>query len=259
MKLASATATATAALANVFVLAALPTVVGAWTLAGPPTSTVFHTRLTTTRLFNVPPPSTSDKVAFREYANKQSPPASFYELQQDCIRSACLAIQDGELLLEVEFPPLPSNVLELDDVSAYDVASANLNLALDFSKGMVSGGHAQNIAILLPDAEEAQIALERMTGKKDQKTAPITQIQNGVTVSSLRRSDENDDRFIKVRVAWAWEGAVGWSVESMDFHHPYIHCKDDDPFRSWCSHAHFTSFVSFLSPSCYVSSPNKRF
>lgn len=111
-------------------------------------------------------------------------------------------MEDGELLLEVEFPPLPANVLELDDVSAYDVASANLNMALEFSKGLIAGGIKQNIAIMLPDEDEAKIAIERMTGKRDEYIAPTTQVESGITISSLRRSDENDDRIIKVRTTW---------------------------------------------------------
>ncbi len=163
-----------------------------------------------TQLFNIPPPSTTDKIAFKAFADKQSPPASFFELQQDCIRSAKLAIDDGCLLLEVEFPPLPANVLELDDVSAYDVASANLNLAIEFAKGFSTiafqeealsttlSGQIRNVGIMLPDEDEARIAIERMTGKRDQYIAPTVQVERGITISSLRRSDEADDRIIKV-------------------------------------------------------------
>ena len=160
-----------------------------------------------TQLFNVPPPPTTDKVAFKAFADKQAPPASFFELQQDCIRSTKLAIDDGLLLLEVEFPPLPANVLELDDVSAYDVASANLNLALEFAKGFTTAifdenspsGRIRNVAIMLPDEDEARIAIERLTGKRDSYIAPTVQVERGITISSLRRSDETDDMIIKVR------------------------------------------------------------
>lgn len=168
------------------------------------TSTATSTRHQT-QLFNVPPPPTTDKAAFKAFADKQAPPASFFELQQDCIRSAKLAIDDGLLLMEVEFPPLPANVLELDDVSAYDVASANLNLALEFAKGFTTtifdenspSGRIRNVAIMLPDEDEARIAIERLTGKRDAYIAPTVQVERGITISSLRRSDETDDRIIK--------------------------------------------------------------
>jgi Domain of unknown function (DUF1995) len=156
--------------------------------------------VSSTALFNVPPPSSEDVVAYREYASKQSPPASFFELQQDCLASTERALKDGLLLMEVEFPPLPASVLELDDVSAYDVAQANLRLAVDFAKALVkSNAKASQVAILLPDESEARIAIEKATGRQNVKE-PAVEIEPGVTVSSLRRSEEGDDRILKVSV-----------------------------------------------------------
>lgn len=142
-----------------------------------------------TSLNNVPPPAEEDVVAFRDYASKQPPPASFYELQQDCIRSVRLALRDNHKLLEIEFPPLPANVLEMDDVSAYNVAEANLDLALEFSKGLLASEESlRKIAILLPDEAEVSIAVEKSGSKNPYP---------GITISSLRSSDPNDDRILK--------------------------------------------------------------
>lgn len=154
------------------------------------------TTTTTTALFTVPPPSTEDREAFKEYASRQPPPASFFELQKDSIRAAKLAIKDGYDLLEVEFPPLPAKVLEMDDVSAYDVAQANLDLAVKFARGFTVDGSTR-VTILFPDESEAKIAIETATGKEDVK--PTTEIDSGITISSLRRSEEGDDRAFKVR------------------------------------------------------------
>ena len=164
----------------------------AWTSSQQQPSKTSFSR--TAALFNVPPPSQEDTVAFKKYASNQSPPASFFELQQDCIRSCQMAIEDGVELLEVEFPPLPAKVLELDDVSAYDVASANLKLAIEFARGFAG---EKNTAILFPDQSESQIAVERLTGKEDY-VEPVTEIEAGITISSLRRSEEGDDRLLKV-------------------------------------------------------------
>ena len=95
-------------------------------------------------------------------------------------------MKDGHQLLEVEFPPLPANVLEMDDVSAYDVANANLDLAIGFGKNLVQDD--KKVAILLPDEAELEIALERLG-----TTTPYP----GVLVSSLRKSKEGDDRIFK--------------------------------------------------------------
>ena len=60
----------------------------------------------------------------------------------------------------VQFPPLPAKVLEMDDVSAYDVAAANLELAIDFSKNLCQDG--KKVAILFPDEAELEIATEKL-------------------------------------------------------------------------------------------------
>ena len=86
-----------------------------------------------------------------------------------------------------KFPPLPAQVLEMDDVSAYDVAEANLKLAIDYSKAFASDG--KKVAILFPDEAEANIAIDNMGGQ----VSP----HPGVTISSLRRSEEGDERVFK--------------------------------------------------------------
>lgn len=151
-------------------------------------------RPTGTQLFNIPPPSEESVVEFKEYASKQPPPASFYELQQDCIRATRLARADGYKLLEVEFPPLPANVLEMDDVSSYDVLQANLKLVLEYSKGLMmaekdrKGTQISKIAILLPDQAEADLAIEKIGSANPYP---------GIVVTSIRQADPDDDRIIK--------------------------------------------------------------
>jgi hypothetical protein len=95
---------------------------------------------------------------------------------------------------------LPAQVLEMDDVSAYDVAEANFKLALDFAKAFAAKSKTQedtttenkiptNIAILFPDEAEMNIALDNTV------TSPTP--FPGVQISSLRSSDPRDTRFFK--------------------------------------------------------------
>mmetsp|Transcript_20517 Transcript_20517/g.48259 ORF Transcript_20517/g.48259 Transcript_20517/m.48259 type:complete len:394 (+) Transcript_20517:196-1377(+) len=173
-----------------------PAVSGSTAAAGVATTT----SSSSSALRNVPPPASDDDEAVKDYTSKMSPPASFFQLQQDCLEATKRALADGIKLLEVEFPPLPANVLDLDDVSAYDVAQANLELAVEFSRSLVgsSDGSVEKISILLPDEDEKAIAIERYTGKsRDQIDASSYNVATGVTVSSLRRSEEGDERFIK--------------------------------------------------------------
>lgn len=149
------------------------------------------------RVYNVPPPGiNSDPAEIKDAADREGPPQSFYQLQINCARAAELAIRDGNKLIEIEFPPLPAQVLEMDDVSAYDVADANFKLALEFAKSFAvkktddaTTELPQNVAILFPDESEMNIILDRTRMTKD----PYP----GVTVSSLRISDPRDTRFFK--------------------------------------------------------------
>jgi hypothetical protein len=140
------------------------------------------------RLYNVPPPSEDSIAEFKTFASKQPPPASFFELQKECVRAIRLARKDGHKLLEVEFPPLPAAVLEMDDVSAYEVAAANLNLAIDTCKGLLQSDDINKIAILLPDEAELDIATVSVG-----TDTPYP----GVGLSSLRMSDPDDKRIFK--------------------------------------------------------------
>lgn len=142
---------------------------------------------------NIPAPTASGGATPEEIqaaANNEPPPSSFFELQRASVRAATQAIQDGKTLLEVEFPPLPAQVLEMDDVSAYDVAKANVNLALDFARSLVSTKEIDgDVAVMLPDESECNIMLEDL--KLEEKPYP------GVILTSLRKGEEGDTRMFK--------------------------------------------------------------
>ena len=155
----------------------------------PTASGGYETRIS----MNIPTPTASGGATpeeIQEAANNEPPPASFFELQRASVRAATQAINDGKTLLEVEFPPLPAQVLDMDDVSAYDVAKANVNLALDFARSFVSTNEIKgDVAVMLPDESECNIMLEDL--KLESKPYP------GVRLTSLRRSEEGDTRIFK--------------------------------------------------------------
>jgi len=136
-------------------------------------------------LFNVPPET--DAELTKDSTSRAKPPQSFYELQVNSVKATKQAIDDGERLIEIEFPPLPAEVLEMDDVSAYDVCEANLKLAIEFSKSFAVDG--KKVVILLPDEAEANIVIDNTGGQRN----PYP----GVSISSLRKTEEGDDRLIK--------------------------------------------------------------
>ena len=78
----------------------------------------------------------------------------------------------------------------MDDVSAYDVAKANVNLALDFARSLVSTKEIDgDVAVMLPDESECNIMLEDL--KLEEKPYP------GVILTSLRKGEEGDTRMFK--------------------------------------------------------------
>ena len=56
------------------------------------------------------------------------------KLIDDATASADLAMAEGAVLMEVEFPPVPVSKLEDSALSAYDILGANLNFAVEFAK-----------------------------------------------------------------------------------------------------------------------------
>ena len=59
------------------------------------------------------------------------PPTSFINCVQQAIEATKKALSNGEKLIEVEFPPLPLEVLEDSSSSARDIADANTRLDCD--------------------------------------------------------------------------------------------------------------------------------
>ena len=146
---------------------------------------------TTRTMMNIPIPTKEGGATPEEMkvaANATPPPSSFYELHRASIRAARCAMADGHGLLEIEYPPLPANVLEMDDVSAYDVSRANVNLALEFARAMSSAycstSSRNGVAVLLPDEGELRIMYEDLN--LDANPHP------GVRLTSLRRGIEGD-------------------------------------------------------------------
>lgn len=89
------------------------------------------------------------------------PPDSFRLLIDQVAESVEACISDGNLLLEVEFPPVPLSKLEDVSISAYDLLGANLQFTLEMIKRLnpnAATGAPRRVAITLPDASERRRA-----------------------------------------------------------------------------------------------------
>jgi len=88
-------------------------------------------------------------------------PSSFSQVLSAAYDGIKAATKEGTTLMEVEFPPLPTDVLESPECSAYDVSRANVALAVDLGKRFVAADPEFKVAIMMPDDEEAARASEQ--------------------------------------------------------------------------------------------------
>jgi len=101
------------------------------------------------------------------------PPPSFLALIDQAFDATAAALDDGSMLMEVEFPPVPLSKLDDSSISAYDLLRSNLALCLEYAKKLAarSGGlsEGKSVAITLPDAAERVRAAELLG---DENPAP---------------------------------------------------------------------------------------
>jgi len=96
---------------------------------------------------------------------------------QQATASAVACLNDGNQIMEVEFPPLPAAIMESESTSAAVVANANTKLAVKFAEGVYKAT-GKRMAICYPDAAEAERAVE-----ESGSAAPAP----GVLLHSLRK------------------------------------------------------------------------
>lgn len=79
-------------------------------------------------------------------------PSNFADAIRDVHSAISAAMAWNKRLLEVEFPPLATDLMESSDTSAIDVTRANLNLAVKLAEKFAAEG--KSVAIMLPDQAE---------------------------------------------------------------------------------------------------------
>jgi len=104
------------------------------------------------------------------------PPQTMAQCLQQAQDATVAAIQDGDILMDVEFPPLSADLMEDPNTSAEDLAGANTRLAIKYALNVAST-LGKKVAIMYPDQPELERAVE-LSGSN----AP----QPGVSLHSLR-------------------------------------------------------------------------
>ena len=135
----------------------------------------------------------------------------------DCVKQAVIAtnnaLEAGDKLIEVEFPPLPLDYLEDASSSARDIASANTRWALAFAQAFAPNGQ---ISIIYPDQPEVDDALKYLSGG----TLPI-EIKNenspspNVTISTIRTDSIKNAQSIDQIISSIFGATLGGEVNSI--------------------------------------------
>lgn len=129
------------------------------------------------------------------------PPNTFYQAITQAQAATDAALEAGFRILEVEFPPLPTAELESAAVGAYEVADANLRLALDFSERYAEEG--KKVVLSFPDRIERDRAEEDLTLRDNIRLSCLRDSRPGWLIERLWTSPpvesavlEDDDIFI---------------------------------------------------------------
>jgi len=114
------------------------------------------------RLASTAEAATPDAPATPKAPPKVAPvPVNFNQAIEATYAGAAAAMADGKQLLEVEFPPLSTDLMDSPDCSAEMVAKANVRLAVDLAtKFVVEKG--LKVAIMVPDNPELEQAVDQV-------------------------------------------------------------------------------------------------
>jgi len=122
-----------------------------------------------------------------------SVPSSFGQAISCAYSAAAAAMAEGYRLLEVEFPPLPTDMMDSESCSAYQVSKANVALAVDLARKFVANDELK-VAIVLPDTEEALRASEQQGTNE-----PFPQVSiNSLTLSNAASAEDLGQLFMGI-------------------------------------------------------------
>lgn len=153
----------------------------------------FTKKLDNHEIFNMLMSSSDEIVEANNKVTKtttiSSIPTTFIECARTAATAARLAIDNGETLLEVEFPPLPLEYLEDSSSSARDIADANSRWAIEFAKKFTDIG---KVSIIYPDQPELDDAIKYVDMNGDNPfpniylaTTRTDSIKNAKTVDQI--------------------------------------------------------------------------
>eukprot|EP01041_Mallomonas_annulata_P003916 gene3916-7810_t len=141
-----------------------------------------------------------------------SPPTSFLNCVKQSVAACKNVLANKDVLMEVEFPPLPLEFLEDSSSSARDIADANTRWALEFAKNFAATG--MNVSVIYPDQAELEDAIRYVDmGDTTQPFPNVTMAT--IRTDSVRNAQSLDQIIFSIlgaTVAGTVEGVPGTNL-----------------------------------------------
>lgn len=134
-----------------------------------------------------------------------TPARTFIESVKQAAEATRIALNDGEKLLEVEFPPLPLEYLEDSSSSAQDIARANTRWAVNFAQQLAP--EVGKISIIYPDQPELDDAIRYVDEPNGANPFP------NVTLATIRSDSIRNAKSIDQIVVSIFGATIGGTVE----------------------------------------------
>lgn len=122
------------------------------------------------------------------------PPNTFIECARQAAISVKKALDAGDKLLEVEFPPLPLEYLEDSSSSARDIADANTRWAIEFAQSFTDLGL---VSIIYPDQAELEDAIKYVDMPGGDRPFPNVTLAT-IRTDSIKNSKSLDQIFMSI-------------------------------------------------------------
>ena len=142
-----------------------------------------------------------------------TPARSFLECVKMAVTSTKQMVEEGEKLIEVEFPPLPLEFLDDSASSARDIADANTRWAIEFAINMAEMG---KISIIYPDQPELESAIKFVD--EPGGANPYTNVTLGtIRTDSIKNAESLDQVLMSI-----FGATVGGTVEGIEGTKMYV-------------------------------------
>ena len=164
-------------------------------------------------IYNIVPTTLSMVSTGTGEKSMSTPARSFLDCVKQAVISTKQLLDEGEKLIEVEFPPFTIRIFGRFCIIARDIADANTRWSVEFAQGMAEMG---KISIIYPDQAELEAAIEFVD--EPGGAEPYTNVTLGtVRTDSIKNAESLDQVLLSI-----FGATVGGTVEGIEGTKMYI-------------------------------------